>query len=64
MLRRKEYLHIMCRHFVRQARNMGLQEILILCAIQPSSETVRGLFARLYSIDFPSRVLPNSIERP
>jgi hypothetical protein len=64
MLRRKGHVHNMCRHFVRQDRNTRLQEILILCAIEPSSETVYGLFARLHSIDFPSRVLLNSIERP
>ena len=31
---------------------MRMQEILILFEIQPSSETVCGLFGRLFSIDF------------
>src|ERR1700679_3213853 len=51
------------RRSVRQDRNTTLQEILIPCALEPSSETVCRLFARLCSIDSASRVLPNAIER-
>ena len=40
------------RRSVRQGRNTRLQELLILCALEPSSETVCRLFVRLCSIDF------------
>ena len=37
---------------VRQDRNTRLQEMLILRALEPSSETVCRFFVRLHPIDF------------